>query len=406
MNVIDLEILIPASPDFIWRFLGDLSKSAEWHEGVASLSFLTTQNEGRGTRWRYTTVKGNDIVVEIGAWYDTLGYEYTVVDGAGFGENQGRIRLQEVSDGTLVRWTFNYEFAGVLGGLRNTMRLKRGITKQIQDSLRNLHKLVQQESGGISTHEARSTVREAPGVEERSSYQPRHPSALSDLLTANTESMPDPPNLEPVTFDSEREPDSLSILPEGATKPNPVVQTGNDIVEDYLPPIEIEEATQPIELEIIAYEPNQLEEMVEEAVDETSQTAIEAAQKQVEEQPLEEIAPIQRRAVDTSTVSVFEIFGLQKPSELIPHSADKGLALAEERSTNLGESLGSRSIDDRSERMAELTALLAHDGEPIHDIGQVAESFATNVGAGADASITGLRRLTRQQRYSLRSHNS
>ena len=232
MNVIDLEILIPASPDFIWRFLGDLSKAAEWHEGVASLSFLTTQNEGRGTRWRYTTVKGNDIVVEIGAWYDTLGYEYTVVDGAGFGENQGRIRLQEVSEGTMVRWTFNYEFAGVLGGLRNTMRLKSGITKQIQDSLRNLHKLVQQESGGISTHEARSTVREAPGVEERSSYQPRHPSALSDLLTANTESMPDPPILEPVTFDSEQEPDSLSILPEGATKPNPVVQTGNDIVED------------------------------------------------------------------------------------------------------------------------------------------------------------------------------
>lgn len=406
MNVIDLEILIPASPDFIWRFLGDLSKAAEWHEGVASLSFLTTQNEGRGTRWRYTTVKGNDIVVEIGAWYDTLGYEYNVVDGAGFGENQGRIRLQEVSEGTLVRWTFNYEFAGVLGGLRNTMRLKRGITKQIQDSLRNLHKLVQQESGGISTHEARSTVREAPGVEERSSYQPRHPSALSDLLTTNTESMPDPPILEPVTFDSEREPDSLSILPEGATKPNPVVQTGNDIVEDYLPPFEIEEATQPIELEIIAYEPNEPEEMVEDAVDETSQPVIEAAQKQVEVQPLEEFAPIQRRAVDTSTVSVFEIFGLQKPSELIPHSAGKGLALAEERSTNWGERLGRRSIDDRSERMAELTALLAHDDQPIHDIEQVAETLAANDGVGANATITGLRRLTRQQRYSLRSHNS
>ena len=51
----------------------------------------------------------NDVVVEISAWYDTLGYEYRIVDGAKFGENQGRIRLQEVAEGTLVRWIFQYE---------------------------------------------------------------------------------------------------------------------------------------------------------------------------------------------------------------------------------------------------------------------------------------------------------
>ena len=48
MNVIDLEILIPASPDFIWRFVGDLAKSVNWQEGVRSVSFLTTQREGKG----------------------------------------------------------------------------------------------------------------------------------------------------------------------------------------------------------------------------------------------------------------------------------------------------------------------------------------------------------------------
>ena len=180
MNVIDLEILIPASPEFIWRFLGDPSALPQWQEDVASVSFLSTQREGQGTRWRASSDKTNDIVVEVSAWYDTLGYEYKLMDGASFAENQGRIRLHEVTDGTLVRWTFQYELGGMLGGLRNAMRLKRATTNQLQANLRNLHQLIMQESGGISTHEAKASVREAPDVDERLSYQPRHPSAFHE----------------------------------------------------------------------------------------------------------------------------------------------------------------------------------------------------------------------------------
>ena len=135
MNVIDLEILIPASPEFIWRFMGDLSAIPQWYEEVVSVSFLSTQRDGRGTRWRHSTVKGNDVIVEVSAWYDTLGYEYRIVDGTTFIDNQGRIRLQEVTDGTLVRWTFQYKPGGVLGGIRNAMRLKRSTTNQIQEQL-------------------------------------------------------------------------------------------------------------------------------------------------------------------------------------------------------------------------------------------------------------------------------
>ena len=90
MNVIDLEILIPASPEFIWRFLGDLAALPQWQDNVATVSFLSTQREGQGTRWRASSDNNSDVVVEVSAWYDTLGYEYSVKDGASFSENQGR----------------------------------------------------------------------------------------------------------------------------------------------------------------------------------------------------------------------------------------------------------------------------------------------------------------------------
>src|SRR5690606_14538533 len=112
MNVIDHAILISASPTFIWRFLGDVSQNPKWQEDCTNISFLTTQHEGKGARWRYSTTKGKDVVVEITAWYDTLGYEYMIVDGSSVGENKGRMRLQEIAEGTLVQWTFNYEVEG------------------------------------------------------------------------------------------------------------------------------------------------------------------------------------------------------------------------------------------------------------------------------------------------------
>ena len=225
MNVIDLEILIPASPEFIWRFLGDPAALPQWQANVSSVSFLSTQREGRGTRWRASSDSSNDIVVEVSAWYDRLGYEYRLMDGTGFADNQGRIRLQEVPDGTIVRWTFQYELGGVLGGLRNAMRLKRSTTNQLQTSLRNLHQLILQESGGITTHEAKASVREAPDVSERLTYQPRHPSAfhdpaLDELAEGDTELATDK---QPVSYVFDFDSDPVPVLADTDTKPNPVV---------------------------------------------------------------------------------------------------------------------------------------------------------------------------------------
>ena len=399
MHVIDLEIMIPASPDFIWRFLGDIATAADWQEGVTAVSFLTTQHEGKGARWRYSLAKGSDVIVEAAAWYDTLGYEYTIVDGAGFGNNQGRIRLQEVSNGTMVRWTFNYESGGMLGGLRNAMRLKRNATRQIQESLRNLHNLVQKESGGISTHSARPTVREAPDADERSVYQPRHPSTFIDpAYDANGEEAV-PEDLQPVAFATDEDSDPAPGQADGDTKPNPVVLGGDGLLDMESQKNEIEAATEPIDAEIVNIEPDDLKEGIE-------------AQDRPPDEPVEAIsidrpvpARAQRVSVDTSTLSVFEIFGLQKPSETRDLQPSPGNSLAEPTSME-------RDDDGPIERRRDLSfffdeedaaprgQLDSLDSSPIAKTAAFGESVQT-----ISPHLTGMRRLTRRLSCPLRTHN-
>lgn len=282
MDIIDQAILIPASPGFIWRFVGDLSKNVDWQEDLTHISFLTTQHEGKGTRWRYSTAKGHDVIAEIVAWYDTLGYEYKVVDGAKFGSNQGYIRLQEIAEGTRVRWTFHYEPRGVFGGLRNSMGRKRSIASGIEESLRNLYKLIQEETGGISTHQAKATLKEAPDVEERSSYQPRHPSAFVDSALKDIYDRSESSAKQPISYQLDHETAPAPPLADEDTKPNPVAQAA-------MPP-----------------------------QDEAESTAAPFAPEPAVKEPAREEKPAPASDVrNTDGLSVFDVFGLQKPSEAV-----------------------------------------------------------------------------------------
>ncbi len=335
MNVIDLEILIPASPEFIWRFLGDPSALPKWQEDVSSVSFLSTQRDGQGARWRASSEKSNDVVVEVSAWYDTLGYEYRLMDGASFADNQGRIRLHEVTDGTLVRWTFQYEAGGLFGGLRNAMRLKRSTTNQLQASLRNLHQLIMQESGGISTHEAKASVREAPDVGERLSYQPRHPSAFheetpEELAEDATEAAS---YRQPVAYD-EFEAAPAPLLADTDTKPNPVAISSAADEELLTAPEPAPDDTKPIRvspplIETPAAPETRLPEpqlpepripdarLTEPRLPETRRPETRLPEPVIEPEPISRPAastlPSETR--DSAHLSVFEVFGLRKPSE-------------------------------------------------------------------------------------------
>ena len=393
MNVIDLEILIPASPEFIWRFMGDLSAIPRWYEDVVSVSFLSTQREGRGTRWRHSTVKGNDVIVEINAWYDTLGYEYRVVDGTTFSDNQGRIRLQEVSDGTLVRWTYQYALGGVLGGIRNAMRLKRVTTNQIQDSLRNLHQLIVQESGGISTHEAKASMQDAPDVYERSSYEPRHTPAFQEAKAGNAPSDEDTTLSEhfPLPYDLELDAEPLPAVVETDTKPNPVVLSAGDSRLPDADPEPALEDTKPVEVEaLLAPVPPPTPDIPqiepEPAADE--QTATDDID---EPEPLP-LGTLHQPADDSSRLSVFEIFGIQKPSESKAQAEGSDELISELPSVR-------QEIDRPPSPPGEALLSGMEDGS-----GSGEQLAAADVHDSGQQRISGWRRSARRRKALLRSH--
>ena len=376
MNVIDLEILIPASPEFIWRFMGDLATLPQWQANVVSVSFLSTQREGRGTRWRASADNNSDTVVEISAWYDTLGYEYSVKDGTSFGENQGRIRLHEVPDGTLVRWTFRYELKGVLGGLRNAMRIQRSTSNEIQASLRNLHQLIMQESGGISTHVAKASVQEAPDVSERSAYKPRHPSTFHDPALEQLAASASDTDKQPAFHEFETEVEQLPAVVDTDTKPNPVVLAPGFGLE--LEPEPAPDDTKPVELE-----PLFVDAPLEPPQPAAPQPTAEIEVKQDPARDLVRLPPRETR--DSAELSVFEIFGLQRPSEA--RRAESTVNAPVRESETAAEPAGSGSLRDswRLDAPSDL-ALPA------------AESSAVS------ATITGLRRRARRRRAMVRSH--
>lgn len=195
MTTIDQRLLVPVAQSVVWEYISNLNNNPSWQADCADLSFLSSMHEGQGTRWRYSTKKGGDCVVEITAWYNGLGYEYVYIDGPRYRNNRGRIRLQEIAEGTIVQWTFTYEMGGALSGLRNN---RRQIENTMATSLKTLYRQVKAYATDDG-FDAKSLVRDAPDVEARAQYKPRHPTAVAKS-SADTETAFRPPST-PVVFD-------------------------------------------------------------------------------------------------------------------------------------------------------------------------------------------------------------
>lgn len=177
-NVIDHAILIPAHPTAVWDYMRQIDASPQWREDCERITFLNSIRDAPGMRWRSTEANGNETVYEINAWYDRLGYEYTLVDGFPY-PNRGRLRLQEVAEGTIVQWTFSYQTSGIGGSLRNTLGLKRRLDKNIVANLRGLYSYISSAATREANQPIKSLMQDAPDVEARATYQPRYPSRIN-----------------------------------------------------------------------------------------------------------------------------------------------------------------------------------------------------------------------------------
>jgi hypothetical protein len=383
MNLIDHRILIPTSPERVWHFVGDLKRNTEWQTNCRSISLLTSATKIQpGTRLRITPERGREQVIEITAWYDRFGYEYMVVEGSSFRENKGTVRLQEVPEGTIVQWTFSYK-PGLLGG--GNARAQESI---IIDSLRGLYKLITK-SKEVETFQAKSLMRDDPGVEARATYRPRHPYGdTAEGSAGRVKSVPRQPTRPqtPVAFSEppvkleDTKPRPVVVTDEPAPMPtpvetqppvappapvaympnSPVVEPDFLIEEPYTPAIDVPSETiapvtgtpippmppvtftpppiTPVEVPVIqpinqpppaipeppttgtdtkqhAATQDPLSDTASKVRQDTSPIAV--SYPTPAEVPVSKPAPAPRRdkLTDTAKISVFDVFGLPKPSE-------------------------------------------------------------------------------------------
>ncbi len=180
MTLIDQRILIDAPPQIIWEFISDPYKLAEWHAGYTSVSVLTTQQTGLGTRRRCAvTGGGKDVIEQITAWVDGLGYEYELIEGGPYRAMRGRIRLQPGPDGTSVQWTVEYQPRGPLGFLRDQLSGRKQFAAMMAASLRELRQQVN--ALGLrmdDAYRARLGIQGRLNAAERAQYQRRHPASI------------------------------------------------------------------------------------------------------------------------------------------------------------------------------------------------------------------------------------
>lgn len=325
MTIIAQRILIPAAPETVWACVSDIDSNTRWQTECEAVSHLSSRRSGPGVRWRSTGPGRREQVLEITAWYDGLGYEYTVVDGLPFASAKGRIRLQEIPEGTIVQWTFTYETKGVAGSLRSGLGARRRIENAMVESLKNLWRHINQSGGTQHNHEAKSLIREALDYEARANYKPRHPSAFDEQSAKPDQ--PGPVIAEPPLTDEDTRP-RPAVQPEAAIEPAAVESAPAPEAEappvDAIPERELEdrfaapaspEPPAPIEAPVEApaveiAEAGLPEPEVAEAVLSEPESAAETLEPPDAPAPAAPPPP-----ADTAHASIWEIFGVPPPSE-------------------------------------------------------------------------------------------
>jgi len=174
LPLIDQRILIDAPPEVVWQLISDQSQLPSWHAGYTSVSVLTTQQRGSGVRRRCTLAGGKDVIEEISAWVDGMGYEYHRVEGGPYKDYQGRLRLQLGPDGTSVQWTITYTPKGLLGQLRDRLKGNREHVQMVSASLRQLRREVDALGQRMNDQaRARAAIRARLSADERAAFAQR-----------------------------------------------------------------------------------------------------------------------------------------------------------------------------------------------------------------------------------------
>ncbi len=305
MHVIDYRILIQAPPEAVWKVVSDIKRNPEWQTNCKAVSILTNiGRNGPGMRWRATSASNKDYVVQVTAWYDRIGYEYTFTDGAPYKSSKGQVRLQETVEGTLVQWTFQYDLSGMLGGIKNSLGHKRALEKEITDSLQNLHKLMSRLVAD-ARYESKSLMRDAPDVRARQQYKPRHPSVTEQQKTTTLEALRPAPKLDPFNFDPPRADED--------TRPRPAPEVAPVTDAPAILSTRESPAVNPSVEPVVSLTEPRFEPIPASTGQEVTLSTASPVAPSAESPTIPEPQRLPDK-LDTATVSVFDIFGIPRPS--------------------------------------------------------------------------------------------
>ncbi|MBN1202310.1 MAG: SRPBCC family protein [Anaerolineae bacterium] len=205
MALIDQRILINAPADVVWELLTDPARLPGWHMDYTGVSVLTTSAQGAGARRRCTLASGKDVIEQITAWVEGLGYEYAIVEGGPYHTYQARLRLQAGPDGISVQWTVSYQPKGFFGAIRDLVGGKRRMAGMMAASLRQLRRDV--DALGVRMPEeerSKVSIRGRLNADERAQYQRRYEAPPIAQATAPDQApIPTPPDAMPAVTPGE-----------------------------------------------------------------------------------------------------------------------------------------------------------------------------------------------------------
>ncbi len=344
MAVIDQRILIAAPVELIWLYLTEPAHVSRWHRGAKQLMVLTTRPGGVGARWRCVDARGRSIVEEMTAWIEPVGYEYRVIDGP-YRELIGRLRVQPVPDGTQVQWTVDYRLRGALGGLRDQFGHRRTLRNQLAESLRGLRRLI--EASGIRfdpNKHAKVAMQADPGILARMA---RHTDPTPTRQTAAI-TLP-PAAMRPVTI-ADDIPD-LPTAPSAAVAPDPTPgfvaplvaasstlppRSTLDTISPPNPAADAKDDTKPrpptgLREALVTIAPARSSDQAPEILPlrVVAKGEIAPAEQPIAESPVPAEEADKRSTLDkrdTGEMSIWDIFGLERPSQRSKDELDAVIA--------------------------------------------------------------------------------
>jgi hypothetical protein len=340
--VIDQRILIPAPVHLIWPLLADPHRQPQWRIDCQTVTILTPRQFGVGMCQRCTAPSGKQRIEEITHWFEGLGFEYRLLQNRRYKTWASTVRLQAVPDGTIMQWTAKYEVAGLWWRLMDRVYGRAQQEEDMAESLRNLRRLI--ESLGYQDGQAqirrsqslqpvasivRASTQPLPAVstatalvqETAAKTKPRKPEGLEEALVAQNlkpsplASTPPPepkagsaaaaltPLLSPLSITPS--PISAQSTPLGPLEPIPSDQTLPKGMPESLkatPP----QGTPKVDVSRLRY--------AEDILTDPNLPAISGPSEST--QAIRPGLPPPTDSRDTGEISIWEAFGLMRPSQL------------------------------------------------------------------------------------------